>query len=143
MEHKLMQPPPTLWEKLKPLARQKRHDPTPAENRLWEQLRNRQIATVKFRRQHPIDKFIVDFYCSDARLVVEADGWIHEYTVDEGAIRQEFLESLGIKVIRFTNDEIFQSLHECLERIAVAGRERLMSTGPDSPSPQAGEGVGG
>jgi very-short-patch-repair endonuclease len=74
MVNKLMQPPPDLWEKLKPLARQKRHEPTPAENRLWEHIRNRQehirnrqIDNLKFRRQHPIDKFIVDFYCSDAR----------------------------------------------------------------------------
>ncbi len=131
MVNKLMQPPPDLWEKLKPLARQKRHEPTPAENRLWEHIRNRQIDNLKFRRQHPVDKFIVDFYCSDARLVIEVDGWIHAYTMDEDAIRQEFLPSLGIKVIRFTNDQVFQSLYECLEQIAVVGRERRIPSPPD------------
>lgn len=63
--------------------------------------------------------------------------------MDEDAIRQEFLQSLGIKVIRFTNDQVFQSLYECLEQIAVVGRERRIPSHPDSPSPQGGEGVGG
>jgi very-short-patch-repair endonuclease len=55
---------PKLWDKLRPLARQNRHEPTPAESKLWKWLRGRQIAGLKFRRQHAIDKFITDFVAS-------------------------------------------------------------------------------
>src|SRR5260221_2218105 len=98
---------PKLWEKLKPLARQMRSEPTPAEVALWERLRGRKVAGCKFRRQHAIGKFIVDFYCLEKQLVVEVDGPIHEYTQEEDAVRQEFLESLGLKVVRVSNDEVF------------------------------------
>jgi len=97
---------PDLWARLKPLARQKRRRPTPAEEALWQRLRRRHSANLKFRRQHTIDRFIADFYCAEARLVVEVDGPIHEYTPEEDAIRQEFLESLGLRVIRFTNNKV-------------------------------------
>jgi very-short-patch-repair endonuclease len=110
--------PPALWAKLKPLARQKRRDPTPAEDVLWERLRNRQLAGLKFRRQHSIDRFIVDFYCADAQIIIEVDGPVHEYTPDEDAIRQEFLESLGYRVLRFTNDDVLQNLNAVIQVIA-------------------------
>lgn len=61
------QSPPELWEKLKPLARQMRREPTPAEKLLWQKLRQKQLLGFKFRRQHAIDRFIVDFYCAKAR----------------------------------------------------------------------------
>src|SRR5262249_52933677 len=60
-----------LWEKLKPLAKQMRVEPTPAEGRLWEHLRNRQVNGLKFRRQHSIERFVVDFYCAEEKLIVE------------------------------------------------------------------------
>jgi very-short-patch-repair endonuclease len=109
--------PPHLWARLKPLARQKRRRPTPAEDILWQRLRNRQIADAKFRRQHTIERFIVDFYCAEAQLVVEVDGPIHDYTPEEDAIRQEFLESLGLRVIRFTNDDVLHHLDAVTEAI--------------------------
>jgi very-short-patch-repair endonuclease len=115
-----VRPSPHLWEKLKPLANQLRSEPTPAEQRLWEQLRKRRILGYKFRRQHAIDRFIVDFYCPEASLIVEVDGPIHEYTPVEDAVRQEYLESLGLQVIRFTNEEIFTSLDGVVEYIAEA-----------------------
>ncbi len=87
--------PPDLWARLKPLARQMRREPTPAEERLWESLRNRGLDGYKFRRQHSIDRFVVDFYCSEASLVVEVDGPVHKYTRTDDAIRQEFLEVQG------------------------------------------------
>jgi very-short-patch-repair endonuclease len=111
---------PELWRKLKPLARQMRHEPTFAEDRLWQQLRNRRLGGAKFRRQYTIDRFIVDFYCPEARLVVEVDGAIHEYTQEEDAIRQAFIESLGMRVLRFTNAEVIQSIAGVLERIGEA-----------------------
>ena len=92
---------PDLWERLKPLAREKRHTPTEAEDRLWQMLRRHQLAGLKFRRQHPIERFIVDFHCTEARLVIEVDGPIHHYSREEDAIRQELLEALGLRVVRF------------------------------------------
>ncbi len=134
---------PALWEKLKPLARQMRHEPTRAEDALWQRLRNRQIAGHKFRRQHSIDRFIVDFYCADAQLIIEVDGAVHDFTPEEDAIRQEFLESLGLRVIRFTNDQVLDDIAAVLDAI----RNALVSDEPsihtDSPSPPGGEGGGG
>ncbi len=100
---------PQLWARLKPLARQKRQQPTPAEDRLWQALRDSQIG-VKFRRQYTIERFIADFYCIKARLLVEVDGAYHQYTGEEDLIRQEFLESLGIKVVRVRNQDVMTNL---------------------------------
>jgi very-short-patch-repair endonuclease len=111
---------PKLWEKLKPIARQMRHDPTPAESKLWEALRGRRLAGFKFRRQHPIDRFIVDFYCADAHLVIEVDGDIHDYTQEEDAIRQEFIESRGLCVLRFRNEQVLTEIDGVLVVIAEA-----------------------
>lgn len=109
---------PELWEMLKPLARQMRHEPTPAENKLWQHLRSRQLHDLKFRRQHAIDRFIVDFYCAEACLVVEVDGVIHDYTTEEDTIRQAFLEeAVGLRVLRFTNGEVLLQTEAVLERI--------------------------
>ncbi len=107
-----------LWVKLKPLAREMRHKPTPAENKLWQRIRGRQVQGAKFRRQHAIERFIIDFYCAGARLIIEVDGSIHEHTPDEDAIRQEFLEGLGFRVLRFKNAEILQSLDSVVEKIS-------------------------
>ncbi|MEZ4671279.1 MAG: DUF559 domain-containing protein [Anaerolineae bacterium] len=125
-----------LWDALKPLARQMRHEPTPAEEALWEQIRNRKIHGLKFRRQHPIDRFIVDFYCAEAHLVVEVDGEIHDYTPDEDALRQAFLESRGLRVVRFRNEDVLQGMDNVLEQI-----EAVVNTPhPPSPSPLHREG---
>ncbi|MBC7813633.1 MAG: endonuclease domain-containing protein [Burkholderiales bacterium] len=111
---------PELWLKLKPLAKEMRREPTAAENALWQRLRRKHHAGYKFRRQHPIDRFIVDFYCATARLVIEVDGVIHEQTQDYDAVRQEFLEHLSLRVLRFTNGEVLQQIEAVLERIGEA-----------------------
>jgi very-short-patch-repair endonuclease len=125
--------PRELWAKLKPLARQKRHVPTPAENQIWQHVRNRQINGAKFRRQHVIERFNVDFYCAEARLLVEVDGPIHEYIPEEDAVRQEFLEALGFLMLRFSNDMVFQQMDVVLAAIGAAVEERLPH--PPTPSP--------
>ncbi len=102
-----------------------RHEPTPAEDALWQRLRSRRLNGAKFRRQYSVDRFIVDFYCPLARLVVEVDGAIHDYTPDEDAIRQEFLESQGILVARFTNGDVIQSIEAVLERIGELLQARI------------------
>ncbi|MEH1935502.1 MAG: endonuclease domain-containing protein [Nostoc sp.] len=113
------QTPHELWKKLKPLARQMRCEPTPAEKLLWEKLRHKQLLGFKFRRQQTIDRFIVDFYCNEARLAVEVDGEIHDYTQEEDAIRQEFLESLGLQVGRFRNEDVLERMEGVLQDIAA------------------------
>lgn len=110
------QTPSDLWRKIKPLARQMRKEPTIAENILWQRLRRKQLG-VKFRRQHTIDRFIVDFYCHNAKLVIEVDGPIHDYTLDEDRLRQDYLESLGLCVIRFKNEEVIQLIDLVLDEI--------------------------
>src|ERR1700682_1407659 len=90
------------WDEQKPLRRGMRKKPTPTEDALWQRLRNRQLAGAKFRRQHPVDHFIVDFYCAEAALAVELDGAIHEHTREGDALRQAYLESLGLRFLRFT-----------------------------------------
>ncbi len=122
--------PPHLWEKLKPLARQMRKDPTPAEETLWQGLRKKQLG-VKFRRQHAIERFIVDFYCREAGLVIEVDGPIHQYTVEEDAIRQQFLESQGLRVLRFANDQVFNDLENVLATIQQALEKPPISITPE------------
>jgi very-short-patch-repair endonuclease len=96
-----------------------RRQPTPAEKLLWQKLRHKQILGFKFRRQQTIDRFIVDFYCNEAQLVVEVDGEIHDYTQAEDAIRQEFLESLGLQVVRFRNEDVLERMEGVLEDIAT------------------------
>jgi len=118
------QPPPDLWERLKPVARQMRREPTPAENRLWQRIRKRQVEEAKFRRQVPFERFLVDFCCFEVRLVVEVDGPIHQYSVEADAIRQEFIEFLGFQVLRFTNQQVFISTEEVVGEIGETVRRR-------------------
>ena len=143
-EGRRIRPSLALWEKLKPLARQMRGEPTPAEDTLWQAVRKHQVAGAHFRRQHPVDRFIVDFYCHDAGLVVEVDGEIHQYTQAEDAIRQEFLESLGLRVLRFSNEQVLNDLSGVIETITQA----LHTTPPDHtsktpPLHDVGRGPGG
>ena len=111
---------PRLWEQLKPLAREMRLAPTSAEDQLWQRLRNHQLRGFKFRRQHTIDQFIVDFYCPQVRLIIEVDGPVHQYTPEEDAIRQAFLENAGMRVLRFTNEQVQPNVESVLAEIGSA-----------------------
>lgn len=113
-------PPEHLWAKIKPLARELRNEPTPAEARLWRYLRRKQVDGWRFRRQHVFDRFIVDFYCPAARLVIEVDGPIHEQQQDYDALRTAFLEALGLRVLRFKNEDVFQNIEGVMTVIAEA-----------------------
>ena len=110
---------PTQWGKLKPLAREMRQEPTPSEDIVWQAIRSRRLNGVKFRRQHAIDAFIVDFVAIEQHLIVEIDGSIHDETDQQlyDAERQARLEALGFRVIRFTNGEVVHSLSAVLEAI--------------------------
>ena len=100
-----------------PIARRLRTNQTHAEKRLWSRLRAKQIDGVRFRRQVPFDKYIVDFYCHSARLVVEIDRGQHAERAEEDAARTRHLEELGFSVIRFWNSDISENLEGVLERI--------------------------
>ena len=106
---------PHIFEKAKSL----RDNMTLAELELWEVLKGKQVLGLRFRAQHPIDIFIADFYCHSLRLVIEVDGSIHklneqkEYDIG----REAELEHWGIRVIRFSNEEIENELDQVIEEI--------------------------
>lgn len=94
-----------------PIRKQLRKTATLQEIILWSRLRRKQ-AGYKFRRQHSIGRYIVDFYCPEKKLIIEIDGWQHREENNFGYddARTEFLESLGYRVIRFWNDEINKNI---------------------------------
>lgn len=100
-------------------ARQNRVNSTPAESALWEELRNKKLKGYKFRRQHPVGLFILDFYCHTAKLAIEIDGEYHleqEQQIYDRA-RTELLNQAGIKELRFSNQDILTNLSSALETI--------------------------
>jgi very-short-patch-repair endonuclease len=102
---------------IKAKARELRATMTDSEKILWNKLRKRQLNGMYFRRQHPYNIYILDFYCFEANLVIEVDGEIHlkQRLYDEG--RTKFLESSGVKVLRFTNKDIETKLDWVINRI--------------------------
>ena len=109
------------------LKRRFRSDMTGPETRLWAKLRARQLRGLKFRRQHGIGPYIVDFYCPEQSLVIEVDGDSH---ADADQLRDRYFQSLGLRVIRYFNDDIVKNLDGVLEDLA----EKL-SSGSTSPCP--------
>ena len=98
-------------------ARQMRTSPTPAEAQLWQFLRKQQLGGYKFRRQHRIGAYIVDFYCPQAKLVIELDGEIHNDQKEYDQKRQDDLQALGYTVIRFKNQTVFSEIDSVLATI--------------------------
>lgn len=99
-------------------ARENRKNPTKAESKIWHDvLRMRQFANFKFLRQKPIDNYIVDFYCSELRLVIEIDGDSHAETVEYDAVRTQILESLGLHVVRYTNADVMGNIEEVYDEL--------------------------
>ncbi|HUO05205.1 MAG TPA: endonuclease domain-containing protein [Candidatus Binataceae bacterium] len=101
-------------------ARALRAASTDAERKLWANLRGRQLKGAKFRRQHPIPPYIADFFCLEARLIVELDGSQHgeEAAQQADQRRTAHLEGQDYRVLRFWNDEVLDNLEGVLERIA-------------------------
>jgi len=120
------------------LARQLRLNPTPAERHAWSLLRNRAVLGLKFRRQHVLHGFIVDFYCIAERLVLELDGNVHDAPDQRSydVARDAFLEAGGYRVVRIRNRDVSRT------RLQEALRERLR-TPPFVPPLPKGEGVRG
>jgi very-short-patch-repair endonuclease len=99
-------------------ARSLRCSETPPEELLWLALRNGQIGGMKFRRQHPIGPFVVDFYCHRAKLAVEVDGMSHDDKMAQDAAKSKFLESQGLRVLRVTNQDVMHHLEAVAREIA-------------------------
>src|SRR5262245_7340422 len=123
-------------------ARQLRQEQTAAEAKLWYYLRDRRLDGFKFRRQHAIGRFIVDFCCVERRLIVEVDRPPHDEQVERDQARTQALQDAGYRVIRYTNQALDQHLDS-----ALADLRRALTSDDlkdSSPSPAAaGEGVGG
>ncbi len=125
---------------LQSLARRLRRNQTDAERKLWSRLRARQLNGVKFRRQHPIGRYIVDFCCPESKVVVELDGGHHALQIQADQRRTEFLAQDGYQVLRFWDHEALANLDGVLDQIDNAvSQSRSPST---SPSPHRGEGRG-
>jgi very-short-patch-repair endonuclease len=112
-----------------------RANATAAETKLWYHLRARRLDGLKFRRQHPFPPYVADFFCSEAKLVVELDG--SQHGDEQGAARTRALEGRGLLVLRFWNNDVLGNTAAVLEVIANSARNRTLSP---TPLP-AGEGL--
>ncbi|MFJ5284363.1 endonuclease domain-containing protein [Pseudomonas sp. NPDC088429] len=124
-----MQTRPTLVQ----FSRQLRANQTDCELLLWQRLRSRQIANLKFRRQFPCPPYVLDFYCAELKLVIELDGGQHFET--SGLIHDQrrtlYLYQQGIEVVRFSNLEVLQQMDAVLEQlIRIAAARKLPSPSP-------------
>ena len=114
---------PDILEKANAL----RKNMTSTEKLLWNRLKNKQVLNLRFRRQHPIDIFIADFYCHAARLVIELDGEIHKTQTDYDKGRTAEIGRFEIQVIRFKNNEIENDIENVIKRIEKTITRRLKS----------------
>ena len=101
------------------LARNLRKNSTIQERRLWNLLKNRQFHNLKFKRQQPIGDYIVDFICKEAKIIIEIDGGQHNepVNIEYDKTRTEYLNTLGYKVIRFWNNEIYENIEGVVLRL--------------------------
>jgi len=118
-------------------ARLLRKRATPPERILWRHLRNRNFAGHKFRRQHPFDRYVLDFYCPSAKLAIELDGGGHSYYAGHihDRTRSEFLARHGVLLLRFWNHQVPQELDGVLRAIWFALEERQQNNHSPSSSP--------
>jgi len=129
---------PEIRRKMIEIAREFRKEPTKGEKILWSALRGKKLDGVKFRRQQPVGYFVVDFYTSEYRLVIEVDGLIHDQQIEADKSRQDVLEALGLTVLRMKTDIPEKNLSLALEQIRTKIRE--IRQNPIIPSPLMGEG---
>jgi adenine-specific DNA-methyltransferase len=112
--------PAKLPEDIRAYAREMRSKMTDAEALLWMLLRNRRIAGAKFRRQHPVGRYILDFYCDEKKLGIELDGGQHGEAVKYDEKRGEWLRLQGIRILRFWNNQMLAETEAVLEAIYQA-----------------------
>jgi very-short-patch-repair endonuclease len=109
---------PPVRRQISPHAARLRRDRTEAEDRFWQAVRNRQLDGFKFRFQHSLWPYVVDFICMEAKLIVELDGGQHSETKD--ARRTAFLEARGFRVLRFWNHDVLENLEGVLAVVSAA-----------------------
>ncbi len=137
---------PITYPLLKEYALKNRNNPTDAEAALWELVKSKKLEGYKFRRQHIIGNYIPDLICLDRRLVIEIDGSIHQLpeNKESDAVRTEWLNSKGFKVIRFTNDEVLGTTDKTLELIVTTLKEQpSIKKTNNLSSPIGGQGAWG
>jgi methionyl-tRNA synthetase len=142
---------PDIPADLRAFARKLRGEQTDAENRLWTLIRDRRLGGAKFRRQHPIEPYVLDFYCHEAKLAIELDGGGHADQQARDLKRDSFIAAKGIETLRVWNNQMLNETESVLEliwnRLVEKGIIRLMSesTSKSAPSPPAPlpEGEGG
>ncbi len=120
---------PELERRMQVVARALRKNPTDAEDKLWQAIRKQRLDGRKFRRQVAIGAFVVDFYCSSERLAIEVNGPVHNQQEEADQIRQELIESLGIRFVRLSNSEVENHLESALDKIRAA-----FTTTPPTPN---------
>ncbi|RWL95227.1 endonuclease domain-containing protein [Mesorhizobium sp.] len=103
-------------------ARSLRREMTEAENKLWQELRDRRLDRIKFRRQAPIGKYVADFVCLEARLIIEIDGSQHADS-ESDRIRSAELKASGFRVLRFWNDDVVKDLDSVCDTIIAYVRD--------------------
>jgi adenine-specific DNA-methyltransferase len=140
MEDYVPRQPAKLPEDIRTWAREMRGRMTDAEALLWMLLRDRRIADAKFRRQHPIGRYILDYYCIEKKLAIELDGGQHGEAADYDQQRDSWLRSQGIRVLRFWNNQMLAETEAVMEvnyqAVVEAKSDQI------APLPQAGEGLG-
>ena len=114
-------------------ARRLRRQQTDAERLLWSRLRDRRLNGWKFRRQFPVDRYVVDFFCADAHLILELDGGQHAVRTDVDSARTKILETMGFFVLRFWNTDVIRNMDGVLEEILTA----LAHSPPDPIHPDS------
>ncbi|MFC6490649.1 endonuclease domain-containing protein [Nitratireductor sp. GCM10026969] len=118
MPHQPIPPPHRTY------ARAMRAEATKPENLLWQALRNRQLEGFKFKRQVPLDGYILDFVCFEARLIVEVDGGQHSGAIGD-AVRDRHFEAQGFRTLRFWNDEVEKELDAVCRAILHEAEGRI------------------
>ncbi|MBZ9764110.1 endonuclease domain-containing protein [Mesorhizobium sp. CA8] len=106
-------------------ARSMRREPTQAEDRLWHELRGRRLDNIKFRRQVPIGRFVADFVCAEARLIVEIDGSQHAESCRDQE-RDAELKARGFRVLRFWNDDVLKDMNGVCDTIIAYVRDESL-----------------
>jgi len=122
-------------------SRSLRRELTDAEQLLWHHLRLRQMGGCKFRHQHPLGRYILDFVCLEAALVVEVDGGQHAENTERDQVRTEWLEQQKLRVLRFWNNDVLKDI-ESVKQVIWNALGKVGTEPPSQPSPLKGEGDG-
>lgn len=102
------------------LAREQRRNLTDTELLIWSKLKNKQLHGFRFRCQHPLYRYILDFFCHKAMLAIEIDGGIHKCRREYDKYRDEFIESIGVTTMRFSTNEVLNNVEDVIDRIGNA-----------------------